>query len=80
MQPFVARLGARLVPQSDLDTRAMEWGESPSETALRELAEETGLTAKVGSVAGVFSRWTPHRSRLVAKQVTRWGSSWRPAT
>jgi 8-oxo-dGTP diphosphatase len=35
----------------------MEWGESPRETAHRELLEETGLTATVGDVAGVYSRW-----------------------
>jgi 8-oxo-dGTP diphosphatase len=35
----------------------MEWGESAAETAHRELAEETGLSASMGSVLGVFSRW-----------------------
>lgn len=35
----------------------MEWGESPPETAQRELEEETGLHAEIGRVAGVFSRW-----------------------
>jgi 8-oxo-dGTP diphosphatase len=35
----------------------MEWGESAEATALRELAEETGLTATLGQVIGVFSRW-----------------------
>lgn len=35
----------------------MEWGESAVETASRELAEETGFTATLGSVIGVFSRW-----------------------
>jgi 8-oxo-dGTP diphosphatase len=36
---------------------AMEWGETPEETALRELEEETGLWARLGAVVGVFSRW-----------------------
>ncbi len=35
----------------------MDWGESARETACRELLEETGLTATLGDVAGVFSRW-----------------------
>jgi 8-oxo-dGTP diphosphatase len=35
----------------------MEWGESIAATAARELHEETGLRAAVGSVLGVFSRW-----------------------
>ncbi|MDY7103190.1 MAG: NUDIX domain-containing protein [Actinomycetota bacterium] len=35
----------------------MEWGEHPAETAARELEEETGLTATIGAVVGVFSRW-----------------------
>ena len=41
----------------------MEWGEQPVETATRELHEETGLQARVGSVLGVFSRWfEPHEA------------------
>ncbi len=45
----------------------MEWGESPIETAERELEEETGLTARIGPVLGVYSRWfgaaqTPRRA------------------
>jgi 8-oxo-dGTP diphosphatase len=36
---------------------AMEWGESMEQTAHRELDEETGLTAELGAVRGVFSRW-----------------------
>jgi ADP-ribose pyrophosphatase YjhB (NUDIX family) len=35
----------------------MEWGESPLETAHRELLEETGLAAALGEVAGVYARW-----------------------
>lgn len=35
----------------------MEWGETPEQTALRELEEETGLSARLGSVLGVFSQW-----------------------
>ncbi len=35
----------------------LEWGESAEAAAHRELAEETGLTATLGSVIGVFSRW-----------------------
>ena len=35
----------------------MEWGESVLETAHRELLEETGLTATLGELVGVFSRW-----------------------
>jgi len=37
----------------------MEWGESPVETAVRELQEETGLSVTIGPVLGVFSRWYP---------------------
>ena len=39
----------------------MEWGESPIETAVRKLEEETGFTATIGPVLGVFSRWTTDR-------------------
>jgi ADP-ribose pyrophosphatase YjhB (NUDIX family) len=35
---------------------AMEWGEDPLETAEREMQEETGLSAELGRVLGVFSR------------------------
>jgi len=42
---------------------AMEWGESPLQTAVRELEEETGLSATIGPILGVFSRWyTEHES------------------
>lgn len=36
---------------------AMEWGETPEQSAQRELVEETGLSATLGPVCGVFSRW-----------------------
>ncbi len=35
----------------------IEWGESAEAAAHRELGEETGLTATLGAVIGVFSRW-----------------------
>lgn len=41
----------------------MEWGETAAQTAARELDEETGLTATIGPVLGVYSRWfTPAES------------------
>ena len=43
----------------------MEWGESPEMTAHRELAEETGLTATLGPLLGIKSRWfTPEETLL----------------
>jgi 8-oxo-dGTP diphosphatase len=35
----------------------MEWGEQAEDTALRELAEETGLSADVGPLLGAQSEW-----------------------
>lgn len=35
----------------------MEWGESPADTAHRELAEETGLAVTLGRIVDVYSRW-----------------------
>jgi ADP-ribose pyrophosphatase YjhB (NUDIX family) len=35
----------------------MEWGEQAIETAARELEEETGLTADLGAVVTIYSRW-----------------------
>lgn len=45
----------------------MEWGESPEDTAHRELAEETGLTATLGPVVGVFSRWYTERESFAGE-------------
>lgn len=42
----------------------MEWGETPEATAARELQEETGLTATIGSVIGVFSHWLAARDSV----------------
>ena len=42
----------------------MEWGESPIETAVREVEEETGFTATIGPVLGVFSRWYTDRESV----------------
>jgi len=35
----------------------MEWQESAEQTAVRELAEETGLTADLGPIIGTHSTW-----------------------
>lgn len=45
----------------------MEWGESTGETAHRELAEETGLTATLGNMIGVFSRWYTDRESFAGQ-------------
>ena len=45
----------------------MEWGESPEDTAHRELAEETGLTATLGPMIGVFSRWYTEQESFAGK-------------
>ena len=43
----------------------MEWGEQPSDTALRELKEETGLSADIGRLKGVQSEWfTKNENRI----------------
>jgi 8-oxo-dGTP diphosphatase len=36
---------------------SMEWGESPEATARRELFEETGLSADLGPILGIYSSW-----------------------
>jgi len=35
----------------------MDVGETPEETAVRELHEETGLSATMGPILGMFSSW-----------------------
>lgn len=35
----------------------VEWGETVEAAAVRELAEESGLVAELGSVLGMYSRW-----------------------
>ncbi|MFX0542150.1 NUDIX hydrolase [Roseovarius sp. S4756] len=35
----------------------MEWGEQASETAIREVKEETGLEAEIGPLLGAQSEW-----------------------
>jgi 8-oxo-dGTP diphosphatase len=46
----------------------MDRGESPRATACRELLEETGLTATLGSIAGVFSRWFTAQESVQGEQ------------
>jgi 8-oxo-dGTP diphosphatase len=45
----------------------MEWGERPEATAHRELAEETGLTATLGPVVGIFSRWYSEQEAVAGR-------------
>ncbi|MEO9824148.1 MAG: NUDIX domain-containing protein [Paracoccaceae bacterium] len=40
----------------------MEWGEQAHETALRELGEETGLSADIGPLLGAQSEWFDERT------------------
>ncbi|MEP3848029.1 MAG: NUDIX domain-containing protein [Paracoccaceae bacterium] len=40
----------------------MEWGEQAHETALRELREETGLSADIGPLLGAQSEWFDERT------------------
>ena len=40
----------------------MEWGEQAHETAIRELAEETGLSADIGILLGAQSEWFDERT------------------
>ncbi|MEL6801015.1 MAG: NUDIX domain-containing protein [Pseudomonadota bacterium] len=40
----------------------MECGEQAHDTAIRELAEETGLSADIGSLLGVQSEWFDERT------------------
>lgn len=42
----------------------MEWGEQASDTAARELLEETGLEAKIGPLLGTHSEWIEARYAL----------------
>ena len=35
----------------------MEWGEQAHDTALRELSEETGLSADIGPLLGTQAEW-----------------------
>lgn len=60
----------RIDQQGNPDTGAwtmpgggMEWGEQPHDTAHREMAEETGLTIRLGPLLAALSRWyTPQEA------------------
>lgn len=58
----------------------MEWGESPEDTARRELVEETGIRADALSLVGVYSSITGRRRHvvLVAYLVPEWSGDVRP--
>lgn len=45
----------------------MEWGEQAVETAARELWEETGLTAQIGSLLATHSEWIDAADALSGK-------------
>ena len=67
---LLTRFVAEGHPDSGLWTMpggGMEWGESVEATAHRELAEETGLTATLGPVLGVFSRWYTSEESAVGR-------------
>jgi len=57
---LLTRLRAAGYPSDGMWTMpggGMEVGETPEATAIRELHEETGLTATMGPILGVFSAW-----------------------
>jgi 8-oxo-dGTP diphosphatase len=43
----------------------MEWGETAEEGAMRETAEETGLTVRIERLLGVYSFVTPYGSGVI---------------
>lgn len=43
----------------------MEWGETAEEGAMRETAEETGLTVRIKRLLGVYSFVNPHGSGVI---------------
>ncbi len=53
----------------------MEWGESPIETAVRELEEETGSRRRLVPSSACSPVGTPIESRFAAKPATSSGSS-----